>query len=122
MSENILAHDEESQLETEFAAACADPQGLDCGFEAQREASCFANFGFSPDKAAELREKELARIAAELENEPINYFDPDEDEDDDDYYDENWDDEPLPDDDDDYDRFEESYDFDDDEDEEDNWE
>lgn len=126
MNDNILAQSEDSQLENEFAAACADPHGLDCGFVEQRRDADFANFGFPPDRAAEMREKELARIAAELENEPIDYYDPDEDEDEEYYDDEDWDDSPLDDDcdedEDDYDRYEESYGFDEDEDDEDNWE
>lgn len=124
MNENILAAVDESQLENEFEAACNDPASLDCGFQAQREANGFANFGFAPDKAAELREKELARIAKELEEEPIEYFDPDEDEEDDEDWDEAEDDgwEPLDDEDEEVDRFEESYGFDEDEGDEDNWE
>lgn len=73
MNERILASIEDSELEKEFEAACNDPKGLDCGFEKQRCETGFANFGFPPDKAAELREKELARIAAELEAEQAEY-------------------------------------------------
>lgn len=82
MNERILAEDgDESILMNEFEQACEDPEGCDCGFVAQREASGFANFGFDPTKAAEMREKELARIAAELEAEPLDYSDEDEDDD-----------------------------------------
>lgn len=121
---SVFASVEESELEKEFEKAAADPHGLDCGFESQRCQTGFANFGFSPDKAAEMREKELARIAAELESEPIDY----EDEDDDDGldFDDDWDDDIdlTLDDDDDYDRFEESVDLPDadDDDEVDDWE
>jgi hypothetical protein len=118
MNENILAKMEESALEAEFAAACENPQGLDCGFEEQRCGTGFANFGFSPDKAAEMREKELARIASELEAETPEYDEEDEDDDLEDEGPANFDDEPFDDEyfeDDDLedDRFTESYDFED---------
>jgi len=120
MNNNILANDSQSELEKEFGAACDNPQDLDCGFEKQRQESGFANFGFPADKAAEMREKELARIAAELENEPLDYEDEDEDEEDacghDHDYDDYEDDDviELPDEeDDDYDRFGNSYGFED---------
>ena len=117
---SIFASDENSPLTAEFEAACNDPKGLDCGFEKQRCESGFANFGFPPDKAAEMREKELARIAAELEAE----YDDEDDLPEDDWEEEEFGDLPeLPPDDSEYDRFEESYGFDDgDEEEIDNWE
>jgi len=123
---SIYAVVEESKLEKEFEKACENPQQLDCSFTAQRLDQGLANFGFPADKAAEMREKELARIAAELEAEPLDY----EPEDDDDacgFEDDYEDDGDLPeldDEDDDYDRFSDSYGFDDEDDDSDldNWE
>ena len=103
--------DEDLGLTDEFEAACADPNGLDCGFTAQREATGFANFGFDPDEAAELRAEEEERIIEQAEE--WDEIDDDDDwgyDGDDDYFDE--------DDDDDWD--EDEYDFDD-EDDDDYW-
>lgn len=122
---SIFAALEESKLEKEFEAAFADPKGLDCSFTAQRQETGFANFGFPVDRAVEMREKELARIAAELEAEPLDYEDEDDDgcEFNDDYEDDDGDLPELDDDEDEVDRFSESYGFDDEDDEEfDNWE
>lgn len=120
----IFAEDQDSDLEREFEECCNDPHGCDVSFSKQREASGYANFGFNPDEATRLREEELARIAAELENEPLDY-EPEDDEDDDLLDDDEWDDEDddwdhdLDLDDDDYDRFDDSLSLDDDEDEDD---
>lgn len=122
---SIFAAHEASKLEKEFEKACENPQALDCSFTEQRLDQGLANFGFPADKAAEMREKELARIAAELEAEPLDY-DPEDDEDDacgfEDDYEDDGDLPELDDEDDDYDRFGESYGFDDDDEEVDNWE
>lgn len=49
----------ESELNREFGQAFDNPQEFDFGFQAQREASGFANFGFDPVKAKEMRDAEL---------------------------------------------------------------
>lgn len=72
--------DDNSELEREFGEACLDPHGYDNSFVAQRVESGFANFGYDPTKAHEMREKELARIAKELEEEVPEYEEYDEDE------------------------------------------
>lgn len=105
--------DEDFGLQDEFEAACADPAGLDCGFTAQREAAGFANFGFDPDEAAELRAEEEERIAEMAEEWDDDYDDEDDDFDDFDDEDDEWDFEDYEDDEDDYD---------DDWDDEDDWE
>lgn len=74
---NILADDSGEGLAAEFEVAANNPESFDFSFAAQREATGFANFGFDPAKAAEMR-------AAD----PSNQY-PDDDEDDD----EDWDDE-----------------------------
>lgn len=51
-------------LADEFEVAANDPQGTDFAFLKAREASGFANFGFDPERAAELRQAELERIEA----------------------------------------------------------
>lgn len=100
----------DDSLNDEFDAACNDPQGFDFGFEKQRERNGYANFGFDPVKANEMRVKEQARIDA-LEDEEDFPYDDDGDDDDDSCWDSYADDE---DDEDDYDDF-------DDEDEDDDW-
>lgn len=119
MNERILANVEQSALEAEFEAACNDPKGLDCGFETQRCSTGFANFGFDPDKAAEMREKELARIAAEMEAEEPVYDESDDDWDDlvDDQNYDRIEDIDEYEDEEDYDRFADHLDLDEDEDE-----
>lgn len=104
MNENILAASDESALTAEFGAACEDLQGTDFGFTKQREASGFANFGFDPVAAAELRQRENARIASVLEDDTDEWDDEDYD---DDWCDDDEDDlvDPFADEDLDYDRF-----------------
>jgi hypothetical protein len=53
----------DSELNQEFAHAADNPQDFDFGFENEREATGFANFGFDPTKAAELRAAETAKGA-----------------------------------------------------------
>lgn len=85
--------DEDLGLADEFEAACADPAGLDCGFTAQREATGYANFGFDPDEAEELRMEEEERIAEVAEDWDDDYDDEDDDFDDfEDDEDDDWDD------------------------------
>ena len=118
--------EENSPLNQAFAHAADNSESFDFGFVQERAETCnLANFDFPPDEAAAMRERELARIAAELENEEPMY---DEDEDDDSFYiadrdefEDDYDDD-LPDldeDEDDYDRFGDSVgggdDWDDDE-------
>lgn len=75
---DILADDVGEGLASEFEAAANDPDGFDFGFEKQREATGFANFGFDPARAEQLR-------AADPSNQPapetLVYPDDDEDED-----------------------------------------
>lgn len=85
--------DEDLDLQDEFEAACADPAGLDCGFTAQREATGFANFGFDPDEAAELRAEEEERIAEMAEEWDDDYDDDFDLLEDDDDWDDDWEDE-----------------------------
>lgn len=75
----MFADDEQSELERDLENFMDNPQDFDCGFEEQRCGTGFANFGFDPVKAHEMREKELARIAAELEDEPAEYEDDEND-------------------------------------------
>ncbi len=111
----------DSPLNQEFSQAADNPNDFDFGFVEQRRECGLANFNFPPDEAAVMRERELARIAAELENEPMDYEFYDDEDDDDifdrdefDYEDDEYEDE--------YDRYEESYGFDDeDEEEDDGW-
>lgn len=105
---NIFADD---TLTDDFEAACNDPAGFDFGFEKQRKENGYANFGFDPAKAQEMRDKELARIEAIFEgdeedfeddlDDEDDYFDDFEDEDDED--DDDFDDLCDDDDDDDFD-------------------
>ena len=64
-SDQICRSDREQDTEASraFAAAFDDPEGFDFGMEAERADSGFANFGFDPAKAAELREAEEKRMA-----------------------------------------------------------
>lgn len=73
--------DDDTRLADEFEAACADPAGLDCGFEAQRKESGYANFGFDPEEAAELRAEEERRIMEEAEDWDDDYDDEDDEDD-----------------------------------------
>ena len=61
--------DDESPLNQEFAQAADNPQDFDFSFAAQREESGFANFGFDPAKAAEMRAADPSMQQAE----PGNY-------------------------------------------------
>jgi hypothetical protein len=115
------------QLQSDFAAAVADPQGFDFAFVEQRRETEFANFGYDPAKAKEMRDREIARIDAELDLEEDDDFDDDlddeviyDDEDDDDWepFPDDFDDDDM-DDEDEYDRYAETVsgdDWDDDED------
>lgn len=64
----ILADDEGKELASEFEAAANNPKDTDFAFLKQREASGFANFGHDPERAAELRQAELERIEASLQD------------------------------------------------------
>lgn len=46
-----------------FTAAFDNPEDFDFGMEAERADTGFANFGFDPEKAAQLREAEEVRMA-----------------------------------------------------------
>ena len=89
---------ENQDLQADFAAAVADPQGFDFAFVEQRRETEFANFGFDPAKAKALRNAEIARIDADLDLEDDDDFDDDLDDEviDDDEDDDDW--EPFPDD------------------------
>lgn len=104
MNEKILAASDESALTAEFGTACEDLQGTDFSFAKQRQESGFANFGYDPVAAAELRQRELDRITSELEGDTDEW---DDEEYDDDWCDEDEDDlvDPFADEDLDYDRF-----------------
>lgn len=104
----------DDSLNDEFDAACNDPQGFDFGFEKQRERDGYANFGFDPGKANEMRVKEQARINALEDDEDFPYDDDCDDDDDD----SGWD--SYADDEDDEDDYDDDDDFDD-EDEDDDW-
>ena len=62
-------------LTDDFEAACNDPAGFDFGFEEQRKESGYANFGFDPAKAQEMRDKEQARIDAIFEGDEEDFED-----------------------------------------------
>jgi hypothetical protein len=93
---------ENPQLQSDFAAAVADPQNFDFAFVEQRQESDFANFGYDPAKAKEMRDAEIARIESELDAESDDDFDDDLD-----------DDATFDDDDDDFDPFGDDFDDDD---------
>lgn len=112
--------EETSELNQAFAHAADNSDTFDFGFVDERAEKCnLANFDFPPDEAAAMRERELARIAAELESEEAVY---DDDEDDDflldrDEFDDDEDDTDFDlddEDEDDYDRFSDSVGGDDD--------
>ena len=46
-----------------FAAAFENPDEFDFGMETEREETGFANFGVDPEKAEQLRNEELCRMA-----------------------------------------------------------
>lgn len=100
------------QLQSDFAAAVADPQGFDFAFVEQRKETEYANFGFDPAQAKAMRAAEIARIDAELDMESDDDFDDDlddevidDDDDDFDPFDDDFDDDDMDDDEDDYDRY-----------------
>lgn len=99
-------------LTDEFEAACNDPAGFDFGFEEQRKESGYANFGFDPAKAQEMRDKEQARIDAIFEGDEDDFVDDCDEEDEDDYF-EDFEDEDEDDDDDFDDLYDDDDDFDD---------
>ena len=107
---SIFATVVDSPLEAEFGAACDSPQDFDFGFQKEREATGFANFGFDPVEAAELRGEFPEDDGDDLD-------DRDDYDDDTPLEDEDWEDDDLED-----DRFEESYGFDEEEADKDNWE
>lgn len=61
--------EDKSELNTAFAEMLEKPD-FDWGFEKEREATGFANFGVSAEKAAEIRKK-----YEDLEDEPFEYPD-----------------------------------------------
>ncbi len=131
--------EDNSPLTDEFAAACDNPQDLDCSFAEQRRDSGYANFDFDPAEAAALRQTEQDRIDGVSGQDRESYSD-DQDRDsytvdpdldkleeqagiydiEDDEFDDEYDIHLEDEDENDYDRFRESYgdDFEDDEDEE----
>ena len=71
-----------SPLNQAFANAADNSDEFDFGFVQERLETCnLANFDFPPDEAAAMRERELARIAAELESEEAVYDEDDYDDD-----------------------------------------
>lgn len=108
---SMFANEDSLSLQAEFAVACDNPKDFDFGFVEQRRETGFANFGFDPAVAAQLRGE-------------VDEDDDLEDRDEFDDTDTDWDDEEFEDDDLEDDRFEESYGFDDDDSfpDEDNWE
>lgn len=60
MSEQL---EQDTPASRAFAEAFDNPEDFDFGMEAEREASGLANFDFDPQEAADMRQKELERMA-----------------------------------------------------------
>ena len=71
----------DSDLNKALNDACENPDEFDFGFVEEREETGYANFGFDPANAEELRDAETARIAKEEDEARTELFLDDDDND-----------------------------------------